>query len=101
MKVVVTGGTGHLGAYVVRKLLDAAHELVCLVRPGSAEKLGLLAREVTLVEADLMSPGDWEKAFEGAGGWVHLIGTAYEDPSKGITYEGERILRKAGKKAIG
>src|SRR4051794_23625382 len=35
MKALVTGGTGFVGAHLVRRLLARGHEVVCLVRPTS------------------------------------------------------------------
>jgi dihydroflavonol-4-reductase len=35
MKALVTGGTGFIGAHLVRRLLARGHEVVCLVRPSS------------------------------------------------------------------
>ena len=46
MKVFVTGATGFVGTYVVRRLLDAEHEVRVLVRPGSDAKLGDVADRV-------------------------------------------------------
>ena len=39
MKVMVTGGTGYVGAYSVKALLDAGHRVRLLVRnPGGSRR---------------------------------------------------------------
>jgi len=35
MRIFVTGGTGFIGSYVIKHLVQVNHEPVCLVRPTS------------------------------------------------------------------
>lgn len=35
MKVFITGGTGYIGSYLIKHLIDSGHELLCLKRPNS------------------------------------------------------------------
>lgn len=35
MKIVVTGGNGFIGSWVVKKLSSMGHDVTCLVRVGS------------------------------------------------------------------
>jgi len=44
LRVLITGGTGFVGGYVVRELLARGHEVRCLVRPGSEGKLAFRER---------------------------------------------------------
>ncbi|NJN46936.1 MAG: SDR family oxidoreductase, partial [Candidatus Competibacteraceae bacterium] len=39
MRVALFGGTGFVGSYLVRKLLERQHQPVLLVRPGSESKV--------------------------------------------------------------
>ena len=34
MRVIVIGGTGHIGSYLIPKLVTAGHEVVCISRQG-------------------------------------------------------------------
>lgn len=43
MKIMVIGATGNLGSRVVRRALDAGHEVVALVRGGSADTVDVRA----------------------------------------------------------
>ncbi len=55
MRVVVIGGTGHVGTYLVPRLVDAGHEVVCLSR-GKREPYQPHAawRKVSMVVLDRM-----------------------------------------------
>lgn len=65
MLVVVTGGSGNLGAYVVRELLSAGHEVRVFdrVRP---------AANVKWVAGDIEDFGDVASVLSGADAVVHL-----------------------------
>ena len=41
MKVLVIGGTGHIGTYLVPRLLAAGHEVICMSR-GKSKPYSLL-----------------------------------------------------------
>jgi nucleoside-diphosphate-sugar epimerase len=65
-KVVVTGGSGRLGQFVIRELLAHQYELLSLDKIAPREKLC-----VTWL-ADLRHAGDLFEALRGAYGIVHL-----------------------------
>ncbi len=52
MKVVVIGGTGHIGTYLIPRLIMAGHEVICVSRqtrePYTAHPLWQLVRKVTI-----------------------------------------------------
>lgn len=58
----VTGGTGHVGANLVRQLLDAGHDVRCLVRKDVRALEGL---EVERVTGDMLSVDDMAPHMEG------------------------------------
>jgi dihydroflavonol-4-reductase len=64
MKTLVTGGTGFVGANVVRALLKRGVEVRALVRPRS-DTQNLDSLEVELVAGDLRDRGSLEAALDG------------------------------------
>jgi NADH dehydrogenase len=92
MKVFVTGGTGFVGREVIRQLLAAGHEPVCLVRPGSEDKLpggaGLSGRP-----GDVTDPASLEGALQGCQAVIHLVGIIREFAERGVTFD--RLHRQA------
>ena len=64
MKTLVTGGTGFVGANVVRALLKRGVEVRALVRPRSDTR-NLDSLEVELVAGDLRDRGSIEAALDG------------------------------------
>ena len=104
MKVFVTGGTGFIGANLVRQLLDQGHEVVCLTRRTSPG-LCLDGLDVTLIQADLSDPQAMRRALDGCQQIYHLAGIF--DPSPGgresmfeVHVNATRSLLQAGK-AVG
>lgn len=63
-KVFVTGGSGHVGANLVRRLLEDGHEVRCLVEP-KANNRGLEGLDVELLEGDLRDADRMRKAVDG------------------------------------
>ena len=51
-RIFVTGGAGHLGANLVRRLLDEGHEVRALARPGDDNR-GLEGLPLEVVEGDI------------------------------------------------
>jgi dihydroflavonol-4-reductase len=60
-KVAVTGASGHIGANLVRELLDRGYEVVVLVRKTSRALDGL---DVKKVQGDLLDPESLRRAFK-------------------------------------
>ena len=72
MKIIVTGGSGQLGSYTVRALVDSGHDVLSLdrVRPATPPCDSWVC--------DLTRAGDLYQAFKGADAVVHLA--AYQAP---------------------
>jgi uncharacterized protein (TIGR01777 family) len=71
MRVLITGGTGFVGAAIVGALRARGDALVVVSRDaGRARALG----DVAAVEGDLQSPGPWTTALSGAAAVIHLAG---------------------------
>ena len=70
MKVAVTGATGHVGANLVRTLVDAGHHVRALTHHGNRRGLDGVACE--LVAADLLDGASLQRAFAGCEQVYHL-----------------------------
>ncbi|MGW8178318.1 MAG: NAD-dependent epimerase/dehydratase family protein [bacterium] len=75
MKTFITGGTGFIGTYVVRRLAQTEHEMVCLVRDTS-DVTTLKEVGATLVKGDVT---DKDSLLEGMRGcdWVVNLANIY------------------------
>lgn len=60
MQVFVTGGTGFIGAHLVRLLLQEGYTVKALVRPSSNLE-NLRGLDVKIVVGDLLDPNLWEQ----------------------------------------
>lgn len=64
MTALVTGGTGFVGAHLVRALLREGESVRCLVRPGS-DRRNLAGLHVEVVEGDITDPFAAARAVRG------------------------------------
>ena len=71
MRVVVTGASGHLGANLVRRLLEGGGRVRAVVRTRTRAIEGL---DVEAVRGDVLDPGSLRGAFAGAEVVYHLAG---------------------------
>ncbi len=84
MRVAIIGGTGFVGAYLTRALLEAGHEVSLLVRPGSESKV---SEDVRATAGDLSSEAALRATMEGCSAVIYNVGILREFPSRGITFE--------------
>lgn len=85
MKIFVTGGTGFVGREVLRQLIEAGHQVVALVRPGS-EKKQLKDARLTGHPGDVLKPETLREGMKGCDAVIHLVGIIREFPARGITF---------------
>jgi uncharacterized protein YbjT (DUF2867 family) len=78
--VFVTGGTGYIGARLIRLLRKRGHDIKALVRAGSEKKLPAGA---TGVIGDALQLDSYTEHVRGADAFVHLIGVPHPSPAKG------------------
>lgn len=106
MKVAFTGATGFVGRHMVRRFVNAGHDVVVLARPGSSTKL-LPEQAVQIVEGELLRPETLPGVFEGCEVVVHLVGIIRETPD--VTFSQAHVeavrnviecARKAGARRI-
>ncbi|MEF0943939.1 SDR family oxidoreductase [Rhizobium sp. BR 362] len=73
MKILVTGATGFVGSAICARLIEGGHELVRVVRPGTASA----AAAGSSVEIDLArasEPANWRHHLEGVEAVVNCAG---------------------------
>jgi dihydroflavonol-4-reductase len=73
MKVFITGGTGFIGKYVVRRLIEAGHQVRCLVRNDNRLN-GLSAFDFERVPGDVSSLPALRTGMAGCDWVIHLAG---------------------------
>jgi len=71
MNALVTGGTGFVGANVVRELLAEGATVRVLARPGGDRQV-LAGLSVEIVEGDLLDPGSLRRAVSGVETVFHV-----------------------------
>lgn len=74
MEVFITGGSGFVGSYLCRLLLEQEHTVTVLSR--SAEKAHLLPKGVGLCLGDPTQPGPWQTEAARHQGFVNLAGAS-------------------------
>ena len=68
---VVTGGTGFVGAAVIRHLVAAGHRIRALARPGSDRRL-LAGLPIEIVDGDLTDAASLPRILKGCGCLYHV-----------------------------
>jgi len=95
MTILVTGGTGLVGARLLPRLRDAGHDCRALVRPGRTVPEG-----IEPVEGDLLDPTTLAAAVDGVTAVVHLAAlfrTPDDDAIWSANLDGTRNLIAATK----
>ncbi|KAG4394219.1 hypothetical protein GLYMA_03G256600v4 [Glycine max] len=93
-KVCVTGGSGYIGSWLIKKLLAKGYTVHATLRDLKNEsKVGLLKSlpqsegKLVLFEADIYNPNDFDLAIEGCKFVFHVATPMIHEPgSQGYTY---------------
>ena len=85
MHVFLTGGTGFVGTYVLRALVDSGHTARCLIRDAAPELVAM--EEVETVKGDITDPRSLTGLLRGCDAVINLVGIIEEHPSRGVTFE--------------
>lgn len=64
MRILVTGGTGFAGSFLMERLLDDGHELFGLVHPSTSHQTLPNHPRFTAIEGDLLAMDSLQMALE-------------------------------------
>jgi len=82
--ILVTGGTGYIGAHLVPVLVAHGHRVRVLAREQSA---GRVAAGATTVIGDALDAVSVQSALKPGDTLIHLVGTPHPNPSKADQFE--------------
>jgi NADH dehydrogenase len=85
MHVFLTGGTGFIGSYVLRELLERGHTVRMLVRQ-SEDRLPAAGR-IETVKGDATDRASLRGLLRGCDAAIHLVGIIEERPAQGVTFQ--------------
>ncbi|MDJ0876094.1 MAG: TIGR01777 family oxidoreductase [Desulfobacterales bacterium] len=93
MNIVISGGTGFVGAHLVDTLLEAGHSVTALGRSRHHQREG--HAQFKFISADTTQPGTWQEAVTASDACINLAGASifqrWTTRSKGIIRD-SRIL---------
>lgn len=72
MKIFITGGTGNIGQYVTKALLERGHSIVLLTRTPDRIPAYLSMENVTVVKGNILEDDVLSKALEGCDAVIHI-----------------------------
>ena len=108
--MLVTGGTGFIGSFVVERLLEEGADVVVFDATPQPANLGELVRRVKIVEGDVRDVDAVARAVEGAAGVFHMavlpLGPTIAEPRLGLevnvvgTYNVLEAAQKAGVRKV-
>lgn len=90
MKIILAGGTGLIGRALTKRLLEANHSIVLLVRNPEAVAA---PANVTIEQWDGKTPGAWTRHLDDADALINLAGESIAD--KRWTERRKAILRSS------
>lgn len=85
MKVFLTGGTGFVGNYVLKALIDRGYGVKCLVREGAERKIRT-KNGYEISRGDILDYDSLLTGMEGCDAVINLVGIIREFPRKAITF---------------
>lgn len=98
MRVLVTGANGLIGSAVCARLHEKGHEIVAVLRPGSAQALIAATRVVEIDMAKAIKPEMWASHLEGVDAVVNCAGLFQQgvrDDVRGVHVSGAAALFQA------
>src|SRR5688572_22476633 len=86
MRVLVTGGTGFIGSFVVEKLLSQGHEVVVIANGRQLPSyLESISKKITYYQADFGETGVFDQALSGCDAVIHVAWSTVPKQTKGGT----------------
>ncbi|NOK86037.1 MAG: hypothetical protein GFH27_549395n59 [Chloroflexi bacterium AL-W] len=85
-RILVTGGGTFLGDNIAAALLAEGANVTLLVRPGTEDRLGELARRVRWWSADVWDTASLRGRARGHQLVINTVGSLIADPSKGLSH---------------
>lgn len=73
MKLLVTGATGYVGGRLVRSLIDAGHEVRCMVRTPAKALAYEWAEQAEVVRGDVLDSDSIDRAIAGCDAAYYLV----------------------------
>jgi uncharacterized protein YbjT (DUF2867 family) len=86
-RVLVTGGGTLLGDAIASALLAEGAEVVLFVRPGTEDRLGVLANRVRWFPVDVWDAASMKGRARGCTTAIHTVGGMRANPREGLTYQ--------------
>ena len=86
MKVALFGGTGFVGSYIIKELIEKGYTPKVLVRPGSENKL-VHSKDCEIIVGQIENKDSINEVLTDVDAAIYNIGIIREFKSKGITYE--------------
>jgi len=105
MQIALFGGTGFIGRYLVKELLDRGHKPALLIRPGSEAK-AYRWESCFLVPGDVGSMEAIRKTLAGCDAVIYNIGLIRQNLRRGVTFEelqfrgAKRVMAAAGEQGV-
>ena len=96
--VLVIGGTGFIGKYLVKNLIDRGHSIRVITRNMSAGNIALAGLPVELMQGSLSSPEFMDQALDGIDTVYDLakaVGNTWDDYYKGDVLVTKNIAERA------
>ncbi len=101
MQVLVTGGSGFLGSYVVEQLTAEGHDVRALVRPRSDKRFLETLSRIRFADGSIEDTASLESAVDGVDAIIHVAGLVKARRTKdfySINTQGTRNLLEAAAK---
>ena len=86
MKVAIFGGTGFVGKYLLKSLINHNHEIYALIRNNSERRIKDFSN-INIINGALDNQTSIEQTIMNCSTIIYNIGIIREFPSKGISYQ--------------